>query len=534
MKRNHFHYIFLLFFCSGWIPASAQEYLFPLNHDLNWRIAGALETDSNHFHTAMKPYRMEELNRIIGVDSLTRADLKDSHFNSTGFGRKLRKEHLLEVNEDDLHLTVDPIFNLDIGQELEPGRNVFTATRGLLVQAKAGERFYVYTGFYENQARYIKYVDHEVVTTGVVPGQGRVKFLSDEIVDFNSAFGGVGFTASKHFDFMLAQDKNFIGDGYRSLLLSDNSFNYPFLRITAKFWKIQYQVLYTLMQDLTGAYDYDEGFLRKYSVFHYLSIHVGKRERLTFGFFESVTWKNDSTRGFDFTYLNPVIFLRPTENSIGSPDNVLLGGTIKYRIHPRHIVYGQLLLDELVLDEVKAGNGWWGNKQAFQLGYKAFDLFGVSHLNLQTEFNFVRPFVYAHRSNQQNFAHYNQALAHPLGANFIESVNFLNYRWKNIFFQVHFNYAKAGLDSTGTNFGGDIFKDYETRSSEYGNYMFNGVETKITHIGAEVQYLVNPKTNLIVKAGFDQRDFSNQFENSQSQYVYLGISTALNNFYFDF
>lgn len=534
MSKTFFRILLVFLFFSGLNPVAAQEYLFPLNYELGWRIGGALESDSNHFHTSMKPYRMEELNKIIPLDSLTRADLKDSHFNATGFGRKLRKEHLLEVNKDDLHLTLDPIFNFEAGRELEPGRNVYVNTRGLLVQAKAGQHFYMYTGFYENQARYIKYVDHEVVKTGVVPGQGRVKFLSEEVVDFNSAFGGIGFTPSKHFDMQLAQDKNFIGDGYRSLLLSDNSFSYPFLRLTAKFWKLQYQVLYTLMQDLTDPYDYDEGFLRKYSVFHYLSIHIGKRERLTLGLFESVTWKNDSTRGFDFTYLNPVIFLRPTENSIGSPDNVLLGGTVKYRIHPQHILYGQLLIDELILDEVKAGNGWWGNKQAFQVGYKSYDLFGVKHLNLQTEFNFIRPFVYAHRSNQQNFAHYNQALAHPLGANFIESVNFLNYRWKNVFIQMHFKYAKTGLDTLGTNYGGDIFKDYDTRTSEYGNYMFNGVETEITHLGMEIQYLVNPKTNFVVKAGFDERHFSNAFDNEKTQFVYLGITTALSNFYFDF
>jgi hypothetical protein len=43
---------------------------------------------------------------------------------------------------------------------------------------------------------------------------------------------------------------NFIGDGYRSLLLSDNSFNYPYLKIVAKFWHINYMVLYSQMMDI--------------------------------------------------------------------------------------------------------------------------------------------------------------------------------------------------------------------------------------------------------------------------------------------
>lgn len=56
------------------------------------------------------------------------------------------------------------------------------------------------------------------------------------------------------------------------------------------------------------------------------------------------------------------------------------------------------MLDEFKLHEVIAGNGWWGNKLAFQLGAKAFDLFNIRSLYVQTEFNFVRPYTYSHRA----------------------------------------------------------------------------------------------------------------------------------------
>jgi hypothetical protein len=233
--------------------------------------------------------------------------------------------------------------------------------------------------------------------------------------------------------------------------------------------------------------------------------------------------------------LNPVIFLRPLENANGSPDNELLGGTIKFRLNPHHVLYGQLMLDELLIDSVKAGNGWWGNKQAFQVGYKGFSLFKIKNLNVQTEFNFVRPFVYAHRSRLQNYAHYNQALAHPLGANFIESISFVNYKWKNLFVQFKFMYSQAGLDPVDTlNYGSDIFKDYDSRTNESGNYMFSGLKTTIQHSGLQVNYLINPKTNLIVKAGVDFRIYSNEQRKENTQFVYFGIATALDNFYFDF
>jgi hypothetical protein len=136
-----------------------------------------------------------------------------------------------------------------------------------------------------------------------------------------------------------------------------------------------------------------------------------------FGFFDAVIWKTDSlgSRGFEFSYLNPIIFLRPVEASLDSPDNMMLGANVKYKVFSRTSLYGQLLLDEFKLNEIKAGNGWWGNKHAFQLGLKSYSV-GIKNLNLQAELNYVRPYTYQHRSTLQNYAHYNQALAHPYGS----------------------------------------------------------------------------------------------------------------------
>jgi hypothetical protein len=192
------------------------------------------------------------------------------------------------------------------------------------------------------------------------------------------------------------------------------------------------------------------------------------------------------------------------------------------------------MLDEFILDEVLAGNGWWGNKQGLQFGFKSSDIFAIKSLNFQTEYNFVRPFTYQHRSNEQNYVHHNQALAHPLGANFIESVTFLNYRWKNIFCEVKFQYAKTGQDTAGLNLGNDLLKSYETRASEYGNFMFNGIECRLNSVDIRMDYLVNPKTNFNIEVGVVIRKFSNEYTRENSQLIYFGIRTSLENYYFDF
>ena len=52
------------------------------------------------------------------------------------------------------------------------------------------------------------------------------------------------------------------------------------------------------------------------------------------------------SRGFDVNYLNPIAMLRPIEFSVNSPDNVLVGLTLRYNILPKSYIYGQLILDE--------------------------------------------------------------------------------------------------------------------------------------------------------------------------------------------
>ncbi len=523
--------IFSLFVSTSLI---AQERLFSLNRDMNTRIGAFLAKDTSGFHSSIKPYSVLELKEIMPYDSIFSPHTGKGKFFSTWVGRKLFKEHFINVDKDDIILSIDPVFNLQLGQDRENGRNVFVNTKGVLVQANVKDKFYFYTGFHENQARYVNYVDSLIRQEKVVPGQGKVKILENESFDFSQSYGGIGYRLDRHFDFLLAHDKNFIGEGYRSLLLSDNAYNYPFLRIQMSFWKFRYAVYYAVMQDLRTAHDENVGYFKKYSTMHHLDVNIGKTNWLNIGLFETVMWAPAASRGYELHYLNPIIFLRPVENSIDSPDNELLGINMKLRVTKKIIFYGQVMLDEFLLKEVRAGNGWWGNKQAFQLGVKTFDLLKVKNLNFQTEFNLVRPYTYQHRTNSQNYTHFNQPLAHPLGANFAESVSFINYRWRNIFIELKVQYAKMGKDTANSNLGNDIFKSYETRSQEYNNRMFQGLESTLNSVELRLNYLVNPKTNFNVELGIASRQFQNINSDDRSLFIYAGLRMALENYYFDF
>ena len=351
--------------------------------------------------------------------------------------RKIFSEHFILLKGEDYRVIASPIINFSKGKEFVDEKNTFTNTRGFIVEGNLGKKISFFSSFAENQSIFPNYIDAHIRDNRVVPGQGYARDFKETGFDYAMSSGYVSYRANKMFAVQFGHGKHFIGDGYRSLLLSDNSFNYPYLRLQTTFWKVQYTNLYTEFQDINyflnnGLDNYDQmGYAKKYMSAHYLSINATKK--LNISLFESVIWRMNhapGNNGFDVNYLNPIAMLRPIEFSVNSPDNVLVGLNAKYKLPFSSYLYGQLILDEFSLIDLKQNDGFWANKFGYQLGYKIFNSFGIENLTLQTEYNLVRPYTYAHHNPQQNYAHYNQPLAHPLGANFSEFLIMANYKYK--------------------------------------------------------------------------------------------------------
>jgi len=536
MKQKNI--LFLLSFFASY-QLFSQQLNFPLTNDYVNDYEKSLYAPNNNFHTAIKPWLNPEVNKIVNIDSLKNSYQIKS--NSQGkfcsvLHNKVFNENLINLSKDNCQLTIDPVFNFQFGKEFATDEiNTFTNTRGFQVEGSIEKKLSFFSTFYENQSTFVHYLDSNIRNTTVVPGQGQIKDFKSNGFDYAWATAYISYTPSKYFNFQFGHGKNFIGDGYRSLLLSDNAFSYPYLKITTNLWKIKYMLLYAEFQDLLASHSYDLGYRKKYGTFHYLSYSVNKR--LNIGLFEAVIWKNaDSTgyRGFEVNYLDPVIFYRPVEFSLGSPDNCLMGLNISYKLRHSNVLYGQLMLDECQVHQVLAGKGWWGNKQAFQLGVKSFDLFSVKNLYLQTEFNYVRPYTYSHFSSLTNYGHYNQSLADPMGANFWESISFLKYNYKRFFAEFKFNYVIYGADSAKTDYGQNIFIPYSDRIKEYGNYTLQGIKTTLIYKDFSISYLVNPSTNFNISLGVSDRSETSSLSSKHSTYVYFGIRTSLNNIYYDF
>lgn len=441
------------------------------------------------------------------------------------------------VNNKDFFLSVNPVISAQVMREqLTTGgatvsQNLFASSRGAEIRARIADRIGVYTYLTDNQEQPLSYVKDWINKYSAVPGADYYQTPNAKTVDYIQARGYIDFAAIKnHVNVTFGYDKQFIGDGIRSLFLSDFAANSTFLKLNTKIWKLNYQNIYAeiVPQYVRGG---DRDLPLKYTTTHYLNVNATKW--LNIGLFESVVFSKSS---YSFGYINPVIFYRAIERAYGSPHNVNLGLSIKAIPVKNVQLYGQLFLDEFKSSELFSSRKWWGNKYGIQLGAKYFDAFTIRNLDLQGELNIVRPYTYSHSDTTENYSHYNQPLAHPLGAGFFEFIGLANYRPGNrILLTGKFMYYKQGVDTGGPNYGSNIFRSYNTRPSEFGVNLINGPAATCKLLSLNASYKIAER--LFFDLGFIYRDY--QYEQNirprqQSLSGYSGIRLNIARRAYDF
>ncbi|MEO8589937.1 MAG: hypothetical protein ABI432_11240 [Flavobacteriales bacterium] len=466
---------------SGWMPLS-REVERPYMH--------AMQRWGAEMHTAIRPYRISEVRALDRNDSIRPVAALSALDRWAGArnGRKFRWGPL-----------VDASVVYDAGQD---DAIKYRTGGGLWTDLDAGTKLNFHLDAQGWNERFASYLDTLVRSTQVTLGEGYANgdTLTYTHYDWN---GHVSWDASKYFNFTLGKGRNFFGEGHRSLMLSDEAYSYPYLRITTTIWKIKYVNLFTMMNDIRGADGDPAKFKRKYTSMHYLSWNASKR--LNVALFEAIVWSDGDSaypRGFDVNYLNPVIFYRPVEFSVGSPDNAILGVGFNVKLGRRSLIYSQLVLDEFLLWQVRAGDGWFANKQALQLGLVSHDAFKIPGLTLRAEWNFVRPFMYTHSDTRQNYSHMGQPLAHPYGSGMQEALVHAEWSHGRWFQGIRASMAWLGNDTTWSN-GNNIFRpesdrQYYESTGQYQNYGYRvgqAVQSTTLHIELRAGYLVDPSSS---------------------------------------
>lgn len=433
-----------------------------------------------------------------------------------------KQPDFIHVNTDDFFLVANPILTAHGYYEKDnPNGAMLVSSRGLEARGMIAKKVGFYTMFTDNQETVPSFVKQWADSNDAVPGADFYTIHGNGKYDYLLAKGYIDFEAIKdHINITFGYDKHFIGDGMTSLFLSDFAAGTPFLRLNTRVWKLNYQNLY---MELTPQYrrGSDRRLPHKYATMHQLSINATRW--LNIGIFESVIF--DRRDRYEFSYMVPLILYRQVERSLGSPDNVLLGLNFK-AIAAKHLqFYGQLLIDEFTSKELAAGNGYWANKFGIQLGGKYFDAFTVKNLDLQGEINLVRPYTYTHFDSTANYTHYNQPLANPLGAGFAEILGTIRYQpVKNLYVSVKGMYYQKGVDTGNANFGGNIFKDYDTRSYDYGVGLINGVKVQCASLNMNLSYEL--RENLFIDLGGSYRRYAYEngmYPTQSTTYMYGGF-----------
>jgi len=526
----------------------AQSLNFPLQGNFNRMLEGEINKSEEIVHSSFFPLN-QHFTTDFTTDSLLYGYQRDSVFIAARkwkwIWKKLRTDNLLDVKAKDYRIVINPLYHFSLDRDLSSDAwlndKLFSVnTRGVQIYGNIGKTISFYSDFYENQAYFVNYLDVFARQYWVVPGQGARKNFGAAGHDYAIASGYFSFSPASFINIQLGHGKNFIGNGYRSLLLSDNATVYPYLKFNLEFGKFQYISLFTQNQaHYTNFLDYRYRTGGSYNYFSFIP-----NSRIELSVFEGlISVLSDSTSITHYTvnYFNPIIFTRAAQYGLSNENNVILGLNARIKISKQIQIYGQFMLDDLKNSkESTAKNARWGS----QIGLKFFNAFSKikaldkHKLYLQAEYNSVKPFSYSSHHAWQNYSHLNQALAHPLGANFSEFIGILEYRLGDFSLELNYLRAKKGLSTVNLNFGDDIFLlnnfDVSLLDADFGGKVGQGLNTTIENKKLKVSFLLNPKVNMKIFIEFNKRTLSNTSIQTNSSYISLGLKTDLRNFYYDF
>lgn len=406
-----------------------------------------------------------------------------------------------ENNPEEFRLYVNPAFHLSLGNEQETfqsptrqGHTLLNNIRGLSVRGTLWDKIGFYTEVTDNVIRIPQFLFQRFEENDQLYDQTFVKRFgnTENGLDFFNARAYLTFRPISPMRIKIGKDRAMWGLGRQSLTLNDHAADYAFINIQTQIWKLVYVNHFTQLLDFVPGKSDDEGtYPRKYAAFHQLTFFP--TPTLSLSLFESVVYSPNlanGQRGFDIQYLNPIIFYRAVEQSLGSPDNATLGFSAKWNALNSFQFYGQFLIDDLNIGQRDNGDNYWGNKLGYQVGLKYINAFSIPTLDLQVEYNRLRPYTYQHFNIAANYSQFDQSLGHAAGAN-LEDL-FLGVRYHPLpalNFELSYLRLTQGLDVDGINYGGDINRSYVVdRAGDFGQVVGQGAVLQIDQLYGRCSY----------------------------------------------
>jgi hypothetical protein len=518
----------LVAFIIGLPYAYSQSEYIPYSYSFYQRFDTSFYSTQNRVHTAFKANFASDGLLVRPYDSLTSTWTNHSKFFNG---------HLIHTKYgSDSRFYADLLPDIYAGEDMIAKKPVWLTAIGAQARGDLSSHFHYYLSFFANNGQLPGYINSYANTTGYIPGEGIDNAPGSNIKNWYYSTFLLSYDPAKFVDFELGKDKNFIGDGYRSMLLSDFASNYPFFKTTITEGNLQYVMMYAYLYNPLNTAGAGQQATNKWGYFQYVDWNISNR--VSVGFFENTmeatTNTNGQKQGFNPSLAMPFTFLVAMDNIDNNPGKNLVGFTAKYKIFNKTVLYGQFALNEFHAKDILSGDGSVTNKSSYQLGFRGADLFKIKGLNYLAEFNTARPFTYSSFDQSSNYSQDGQPLADPLGANFREWLTILNYTAGRFSFQAQADYAFYGLDKDGGDYGQNIFEPYTDAANAYGNYVGQGIKTNFYYTGGSISYIINPKNNMRIELSSYYRQASNQDSNNHSCLILIGLRSSFRDIYTDF
>jgi hypothetical protein len=516
----------VLFLLLSALQVQGQSWDLPLNEalfpELSEKKYSILSTES---HPNIQNWQMNEVRRVLGDSILINTQKNILPWWPDAYDPVNQKAKA--------NVFVAPLKNV-IGGYQADGHSFWELSGGGMIMMNYGKKFSGGFRYTYHQAHFADYIDSISNQAQSIPGYGPPHRFANAM-EYRFGQGFLAWEPGRHAHLQIGYGKHFFGDGYRSLLLSDQAPNYPYARFTGKLWRFRYVSMMANFKDIRIDPGNQDQWQNKFAAIHYLSWNILKK--LNISLFEAVVFQSrngNNLSGMEINYLNPVIFFRPVEYANGSADNALFGASLRWSINKNLHLYGQVMLDEFLLKEVRARNGWQDNKQAGQLGFRLNQPFGAEGLQLLAEVNLIRPYTYYHKNGMQNYGHMNQALAHPVGANLREVIGRARYFTGRWMFQLQGSMLETGLNDTGLyEYGQNIYGSYFARPQVYGNKILQGVKTRVLFAEFLSTWQIKRISGFVAEFRLVMRQQSNINISGRDLLVSAGLRCALDRFYLD-
>ncbi|MEA2043581.1 MAG: hypothetical protein U9N85_13650 [Bacteroidota bacterium] len=468
-------------------------------------------------HISMRPFFVKDY--LAFTDSMHQiSESSEIYFKQATYTKQTKRSFF----------RLSPLFVSKSNYSLSDNNINYAHGVGIGIKANVNRKFFLDADLYGLYARLNASDKHFTDTFHVFPNFAQnFKRAGEKFLVYEADFR-LTYLPADYIRFEVGKSRHFWGYGKQSLFLSDISASMPYFSTTVDVWQLKYRWMILRGNDFDlNNPDFSLSPPKKYFAIHYLSLNLGTR--VNFNFFEALVtnpYDQKGKKGLDLNYLNPVIFYRPVEFAAGTYDNALFGLGLNIRLFKKLHLYSQLLIDDMIISELKAGNGWWGNKFGIQVGGKAYDFLDINNLYVSGELNFVRPFSYSHTRDNINYSNFRISLAHPEGSNFGEGLFIIRYKKNNLIYSGGFRLVHKGEDESEVSYGSNILRPYDLRPDNYNNKLLQGVHTKEYTIDVNAAWLLNPEIDLKLRAGVQYRKKKYPNFSEGGIQFYISFSTA--------